>query len=126
LNWYNTLLPGRDRLQAALLIEVTDQDRLTDEMAPWRDFQGQDLCLAIGANRHASTLLTCRPEDLCIGAAHWVQFPVDLAARQRLADFRLPAFFDMTYASYRHQSPNLNDEVRQSLLDDLALSDRDS
>src|SRR5438046_7425127 len=36
LELYNRLLPGRDRLQAALLIEVADAGRLTEELAPWQ------------------------------------------------------------------------------------------
>jgi hypothetical protein len=126
LDWYNALLPGRDRLQAALLLAVTDESRLTEELAPWQDFQGAELRLVVGEQVFPATLVTGRPEDLCIGAAHWVQFTVDLAGRQLLADFRLPAFFEINRVSYRHASAPLGDEVRQSLLDDLALSDRDT
>ena len=125
LDWYNALLPGRDRLQAALLIQVGDEARTTEELAAWRNLQGQDLRLVLGDLSLPATLVTCRPEDLCIGAAHWVQFTVDLASRQHLANFRLPASFEIHLPDYQHQSPPLSDEVRQSLLDDLALSDGD-
>jgi len=125
LNWYNALLPGRDCLQAALLIAINEEARITAELAAWREFQGHDLRLVVGESSYPSRLLSCRPEDLCIGAAHWVQFPLELAARERMADFRLPAYFEMTRPAYQHQSPPLGDDVRQSLLDDLTLSDRD-
>jgi hypothetical protein len=125
LDWYNELLPGRDCLQAALLIDVTDEGRLTEELAPWRKLQGGDMRLAVGDGSFAAALVTCRPEDLCVGAAHWVRFGVDLAGRQLLADFALPASFEITLPAYRHKSAPMSDEVRQSLLDDLALSDRD-
>jgi hypothetical protein len=42
-----------------------------------------------------------------------------------LADFRLPARFEVNFADYQHASPLLSEEVRQSLLDDLELSDED-
>jgi hypothetical protein len=125
LDWYNSLLPGRDRLQAALLITVTEEVPITEELAPWRNFQGKELQLRLGEAILPATLVTCRPEDLCLGAAHWVQFTVDLAARKRLADFRIPAHFAIVLPDYQHQSPPLSDDVRQSLLDDLALSDSD-
>jgi Protein of unknown function (DUF3501) len=125
LDCYNQLLPGRDRLQAALLIDVDDEARLREELAPWQAFQGSDLRLRIGDAAFPATLVTCRPEDLCLGAAHWVQFALDVVARQLLADFSFPAHFEIILAAYRHQSPPLSDEVRQSLLDDLTLSDRD-
>jgi hypothetical protein len=125
LDWYNALLPGKDQLQAALLIGVQDEARTTEELAAWRDFRGEHLRLVVGESALPAALVTCRPEDLSIGAAHWVQFAVDLAARQKLADFRLPAHFEISLPAYQHQGPPLSDEVRQSLLDDLTLSDRD-
>src|SRR6476620_9817904 len=37
LDLYNRLLPGRDRLQAALLISIADEARLVEELAPWQE-----------------------------------------------------------------------------------------
>jgi hypothetical protein len=125
LDLYNRLLPRRDRLQAALLLSVADGARLSEELALWQDLCGEQLELHLGAARYPANLLTCRPEDRCIGTAHWVQFVLDAAGRQLLADFRQPARFAVALAAYRHDSGPLSEEVRQSLLDDLALSDRD-
>src|SRR5262245_36551576 len=36
LDLYNRLLPDRGRLQAALLINVRDESRLREELAPWQ------------------------------------------------------------------------------------------
>ncbi len=126
LDLYNRLLPGRDRLQAALLLSISDEARLAEELAAWQGLRGEHLCLHIGPARFPANLLTCRPEDRCIGTAHWVQFVLDAAGRRLLADFRQPAHFAVTLPAYRHDSAPLGDEVRQSLLDDLQLSDRDA
>jgi hypothetical protein len=125
LDLYNRLLPGRDCLQAALLIDIEDEMRLTDELAFWQTLAGDNLNLRVADERFPAHLVTCRPEDRTIGAAHWVQFTVDAAGRKHLADFRRPAYFDMAYQTYEHASPVLSEDVRQSLLDDLTLSDRD-
>ncbi len=125
LDVYNRLLPGPDQLQAALLIEVTDDAHLTEELASWRTLRGEALCLRLDEKRVPASLITCRPEDLAIGAAHWVQFTIAKEARRLLADFRLTAQLEMSHPGYQYQSPPLGDEVRQSLLDDLELSDRD-
>jgi hypothetical protein len=125
LDLYNRLLPRRDRLQAALLINVADETRLTEELALWHDLRGEQLVLHLGAGRYPANLLTCRPEDHCIGTAHWVQFVLDRAAREVLADLRQPVHFALTLLSYSHESELVSEEVRQSLLDDLTLSDRD-
>src|SRR5207249_7705269 len=111
--------------QAALLIAVADETRLTEELAAWQGLREEALRLHLGNHHFPATLLTCRPEDRCLGAAHWVQFAVDGDTRRRLADFRVPAHFAIAHTSYQHESAPLSDEVRQSLLEDLELSDRD-
>jgi hypothetical protein len=125
LDLYNRLLPRRDRLQAALLLTIPEGTRLSEELAFWQGLGGERLELQLGQARYPANLLTCRPEDRCIGTAHWVQFVLDAAGRELLADPRSPARFAVTLPAYRHDSGLLSEEVRQSLLDDLALSDRD-
>jgi len=126
LDLYNRLLPGRGRLQAALLIAVADEARLAEELAPFRGLRGDHLRLHVGPASYPANLLTARPEDRAVGAAHWVQFVPDAAGRRALADFRTPAHFAVTLPDYRPDAAPLGDEVRQSLLDDLDLSDRDA
>jgi hypothetical protein len=116
---YNRLLPGRDRLQAALLVTVTDESRAADELSVWQALQGRDLCLHLGPVRYPADLLTCRPEDRCIGASHWVQFGLDEQGRRRLADNRVPAHFSIALPTYAHESALLSEDVRGSLAEDL-------
>jgi hypothetical protein len=125
LDLYNRLLPGRDHLQAALLIDIEDEARLTDELAFWQTLQEESLTLCAADQRFPAHLVTCRPEDRAVGTAHWVQFHVNAEGRKRLADFRRPAYFEIVHDTYQHTSPMLGEDVRQSLLDDLDLSDRD-
>ncbi len=125
LDLYNRLLPRRNRLQAALLLKVDDA-HLREELAAWQDLRGNELCLHLGEVRYPANLLTCRPEDRCIGTAHWVQFVLDERGRQLLGDFDLPAHFAVHRSNYRHDSALLGEEVRQSLLDDLQMSDGDA
>src|SRR5262245_42608560 len=82
LNLYNRLLPGRNLLQAALLIEIADEAHLAQEMAAWQNLEGHHLRLKTGLDQFPATLITCRPEDRCVGTAHWVQFPLDARARE--------------------------------------------
>lgn len=126
LDWYNTLLPGRHKLQAAMLINVEDETKLTEELALWQGFTGDQLRLQVGAFSLPATLVTCRPEDLCIGAAHWMQFAFDSLAREQLTDFSKASYLEITLPDYHYRSDLLGDEIRQSLLEDLELSDRDA
>jgi len=125
LDLYNRLLPGKNLLQAALLIEIADETRFGSELAQWRDLDGEQLRLAVGADAFPATLVTCRPEDRCAGTAHWVQFAIEPSYRLTLADVHMPAHFEFDNGIYQHQSDELSDDLRQSLLDDLELSDRD-
>jgi Protein of unknown function (DUF3501) len=125
LDVYNQLLPRRNQLQAALLIDNKDSTRLSEELTAWRDLSGDHLILAVADNRVSAFLVTCRPEDRAIGAAHWVQFTLGNDERTLLADPHLPARFEVAHPHYNHASSPLGDEIRQSLLDDLKLSDQD-
>jgi hypothetical protein len=125
LTLYNHLLPGRDQLQAALLIDIADETRLKSELASWQDLSGAQLALHLGEQRLPAALVTSRPEDRCVGMAHWIQFHLDAATRGLLADATLPTYFTFDNGLYAHRSAPLNDDLRQSLLDDLQLSDRD-
>ncbi len=125
LDVYNRLLPGPDRLQAALLLTVEEGVGAEKAFASWRELRGEDLCLHLGPRRCPANLYTCRPEDRCLGAAHLVQFVLTAADRQALADLHLPALVVVTLPGYRHESLPLTEDVRESLLEDLRLSDRD-
>jgi len=121
---YNRLLPGRQQLQAALLIDIQDETNLTHELAFWGNLPADALRLHLGDRTYPSRLITCRPEDRCNGTAHWVQFTLDAIARERLPDARHPACIELADDAYPHQSPPLSSEIRQSLLEDLQMSDR--
>jgi len=126
LDLYNDLLPGPGQLQAAFVVEPdSDAASPTKGLGTWQELRGETLRLHLGRQQVLAAVRTCRPEDRCIGAAHWVQFAVAAAERRLLADFRHPVFFTVAHGHYRHESPHLSAEVRQSLLDDLQLSDRD-
>lgn len=125
LRVYNRLLPGKNQLQASLLIDIVDEMKLLEELSFWEKLPADALRLRLGEHTYAAKLITCRPEDRCYGTAHWVQFSIDSIGREQLTDPRLPAYFELADEAYPHKSPPLGAEVRQSLLEDLQMSDRD-
>jgi hypothetical protein len=125
LDVYNRFLPTRDCLQAVMLIDVADESRWAEEQGAWRTLRGEDVRLRLGDALQGAELVTGRAEDLSIGAAHWVRFPIHSVIRERLTQFRLPATIEVRTGSYQHASLPLSGDLRQSLLDDLKLSDRD-
>ncbi|MCI0642036.1 MAG: DUF3501 family protein [Gemmataceae bacterium] len=121
LNLYNRLLPGRDLLQAALLIEIPDETRFAQEWTAWQDLSGDQLWLEVGDEQFPSHLVTCRPEDRCVGTAHWVQFQIHSNRRSLLTEVSLAARFEFDNGIYKHKSALLSDDLRLSLVDDLSL-----
>lgn len=124
LDLYNRLLPGKDLLQAALLIEMPNEVELVQELRHWQNLQSDQLWLRVANERFYSRLVTCRPEDRCVGTAHWVQFHLTSENRKLLADLSQPAYFAFDNSHYQHQSGPLSDDLRLSLVDDLKLSER--
>jgi hypothetical protein len=54
-----------------------------------------------------------------------LEFAVTPEVRRGLGESRKPAYFTADYRTYQYQSQPLSPALRQSLLDDLQLSDRD-
>jgi hypothetical protein len=124
LDWYNRLLPARGSLQAALLLDVPEGPEALRELERWQGLRGDSVRLCVGDQAIPGLLLTDRPEDHALGAAHWIAFPVTAEVRELLGDPRVHARFEVEHGDYRHESASLADDVRQSLLDDLRYTER--
>jgi hypothetical protein len=107
-----------------MMIEVEDEARFREELAPWQQLQGGQLRLQLGPQQYPANLFTCRPEDRCVGTTHWVQFVLDNLGRRLLGDRDQVVRFTVNLPEYRHESEPLSEEARQSLLEDLETPDR--
>ena len=106
-----------------MIIGVENEARFREELQPWKQFQGDHLCLVLGTHRYPAKLVTCRPEDRAVGTSHWVQFSVDKIGKQMLADLAKPAFLMLHCPGTTQETLVLSEETRLSLVDDLKGSD---
>jgi uncharacterized protein DUF3501 len=113
----NRLLPRRNHLQASLVLA---------EGGPWRELTGDKIKLLIESAAVPAKLITCRPEDRAAGSAHWLEFEFPPAQRKAFAKLSRSARIEMEVGDYRHSSDDLSEDVRQSLIDDLSMSDHDA
>lgn len=123
LDWYNAQLPGRGRLRASMLLD--DESRPIDELLKdWSTFAGSELKLVAGREETPAVLVTTRPEDRTLGTAHAIEFAASVELRAALIGGVTPCWCEMNRPNYDYRSQPLNASLRQSLEDDLALSDR--
>jgi hypothetical protein len=125
LDWFNRLLPRRGRLQASLLIDLTPGPAEAADRVYWQSLSDESIHLRIDQQSLPVQLVTCRPEDRCFGTAYWVEIAVPTELRPSLIDQRKPVRFEVNHAGYCHESLPLSADIRQSLYDDLELSERD-
>lgn len=119
LDWYNRLLPGRGRLCAALVLDSAVP------LAEWSGLESQDIVLKSSKSVVAARVITSRPEDFCIGSSHWMEFAAGSADSCLLSGHR-PVVIEIDRPTYQHTSLPLSSTIRQSLIDDLLLSERDA
>jgi Protein of unknown function (DUF3501) len=113
----NRLLPRQHHLQASLILS---------EPGPWHELKDGGVRLQMETLTVPAKLTTCRPADRAAGLAHWVEFDISPARRKAIANSSYDARIEIQCGDYQHSSGELSEEMRQSLLDDLAMSDRDA
>jgi len=124
LDWFNTLLPQAQRLQAAFILEVAEDANWYREFDYWRDLRGENVRMWVEGTRIPSKLVTARHEDRSLGIAHWFEFALSDADRLNLADPSCTVRFEVDYKRYSCFSSHVNEDIRQSLLDDLDVAAR--
>ena len=115
----NRLLPTAHHLQAGLLLDQS-------EGATWEKLKAESVRLVLGSIRVTPQITSCRPGERTLGLAHWLDFSLFRPERKLFADFSVSAWIEINCGIYRHSSGRLTEEVRQSLLDDLEMSDKDA
>jgi len=120
LEVYGALLPGRSELSATLLIEITEQARIRDEL--WR-MRGIDehVRLDVGGERVAGVFETGRESESKLSAVQYVRFPLEPSMRARVID-GAPLAIVIDHPEYRCSAP-VPEVVRQSLAAELCDED---
>ena len=115
----NRLLPRSHRLQAGLLLDdLESQD--------WDQLDSESVRLVLGAIHICGQITSCKPDERALGVAHWIEFALYRPERKLLDDRSMSCWIEVECGDYRHASGRLTEEMRQSLLDDLEMSDRDA
>ncbi|HVK17970.1 MAG TPA: DUF3501 family protein [Fimbriiglobus sp.] len=120
LDWYEKLLPGSDRLHAAVWVAEPGRRPSKALESVRRDVPlGRIGLRADDGSEIAGRFRADRVADRLIGLSRWAEFHFTAADRTAFADpaRRWRLFVEAT--DYRHESDPLSDDVRASLLEDL-------
>lgn len=82
---YNQALPDAAELSATLFIEITDDDRIRDELARLVGID-EHVALEIGEARVPGVFEAGRQTEEKLSAVQYVRFPLDAQSRARLAE----------------------------------------
>jgi hypothetical protein len=117
LDVYNALLPGRSELSATMFIELTEQDRIKEELERLIGIDRHVWLEIEGHARLAAVFEEGRQTESQLSAVQYVRFPLDAAARARIvADAGLALAID--HPRYTHRTV-VADSVRRSLAAEL-------
>jgi hypothetical protein len=121
LDVYNELLPAPGELSATLLVEITDVDRVKDELDKLLGLtSGEHLWLEIAGRRVFARFLGGQSREDRIAAVQYVRFPVgsDPDVRAALESGPLPVVLHVAHPHLR-ASALLPAETRRELARDL-------
>jgi hypothetical protein len=117
LSVYGALLPRASELSATLLIEITDQTRIREELAQLRGID-HHVWLEVGAaHRVPAVFDEGRQTEEKLSAVQFVRFALDGGVTAE-AVAGAPLAVAIDHPAYRHRTL-LSDEVRRSLVADL-------
>jgi hypothetical protein len=119
---YNDLLPDRGELAATLLVEITDQSRVKEDLDKLVGLtDGQHLWLEVSGRKVFGRFLGGQSREDRIAAVQYVRFPVgsDEATRAALESGPLPVVLHLAHPHDR-ASALLSPQTRRELARDLA------
>ncbi len=121
LDVYNDLLPGEGELSATLLIELTDQARIKEQLDQFQGIdQGPSLALVCGPARVYGTFEAGHSNEEKISAVHFVRFRPEAEFLTGLARPEVPASIHVHHRDYE-ASTAVPESMRQQWLADLGL-----
>jgi hypothetical protein len=116
---YNALIPADGELSTTMLIEITESDRIRDELVALIGID-ETVSLHIGDRFVVrGAFEPGRSKEDKLSAVQYVRFALDMPARQAFVRGAEPVRLVIDHPNYRHETV-MSADVRGSLADDLA------
>jgi len=114
---YNDLVPDDGQLSATMLIEITERERVREELVR---LLGIDRCvrLEVGVEAAAAEFEGGRSKEDNLSAVQYVRFPLSPSARLAMRDPNVPVRLVIDHPHYRHAA-DVAGPVRAEIVRDL-------
>lgn len=117
LDVYNTILPQRGELSVTLFVEITDPDRLDDEMIRLQGLD-QAVCLEIGDDEVPAKFEPGRTKEAALSTVQYLKFHLTPSQRAALRSEGVTVALAIRHDRYRERVV-LSPETCQELARDL-------
>jgi len=120
LDVYNELLPGENELSATMLIEITDQPRVAEELQRLIGID-EHVSLRVGEQSFAAQFEPGRSTEDKLSAVQYLRFPLSPSAARAFAADAAPVEIRIDHPNYAART-TLSPTQRASLADDLSTT----
>lgn len=120
LDTYNELLPKPQSLAGTLFVELTESDRIREELEAFVGLdRGEHVWFDVeGADRAVGRFAQGQSEEGRISSVQYVQFPFSREGVRAFRDFSLPAAFVVEHPNCKVRVP-LEGSIRRALAEDF-------
>ena len=119
VNVYNDLIAGDDELRATFFVEITDRNRIKDDLDSLVGLESEGLSLVVDGTRIPAEFEPGHAREDRISAVHYVRFVLTPAQRRAIASGDAPVEVVVDHPSYQARAV-LSADTRAALAEDLA------
>lgn len=120
LDVYNALLPLPNELSATLLIEITDEEKLKENLHQFMGLDhGEKVVITAGGEEAFGEFEDGRSHETKISAVHFVRFRPTASMKAAIADLTRPVTIRVNHGGYHHAVP-IPGSMREEWLADLS------
>ncbi|HWV44828.1 MAG TPA: DUF3501 family protein [Nitrospira sp.] len=119
LDVYNALLPQQNELSATLLIEITDEAKVKENLDQFMGLDhGEKVAIVAGGEEAFGEFEGGRSHETKISAVHFVRFRPTASMKGAIADLTRPVTIRVNHGGY-HQDVPVPGSMREEWLADL-------
>jgi len=119
LDVYNALLPQQNELSATLLIEITDEAKVKENLDQFMGLDhGEKVAIVAGGEEAFGEFEGGRSHETKISAVHFVRFRPTASMKGAIADLTRPVTIRVNHGGY-HQEVPVPGSMREEWLADL-------